>query len=513
MSSFLPRQATRTTHSLLGCNCLIFSRCSTARLLSSSTTIQENEIVLLNYTGKSRSTTAILTKPLSASTLIKTHKGQIKGSDIIGKRVRDIVASSDKERLKFRIHRPTLAQYTDLSPRLVTPIYSQDANLIISLLDLNPTKPSLRQVARSRLNSNALRDMEKLLPKETESDEKLEIFEAGTGHGALTLYLARAIHAANPPAPPTPAFPRGYSRAGQNGITENHFSLDRDEGPLDRKSEEGGTLDEVIVENKPVSLLGRSWRKITTLFYGKPTHSRPASNSQYHGLGELAPAIEALRLRQEQDYARYLSHRRAVIQTLDISPSHSNHARNTICDFRNGIYYPSIDFHVGTIPDYLSGRLATTNGDSFLSHAILDLPRTHVYLDIIAKSLKPDGILITWNPSLTQIIQCVTEVRHQRLPFILEQVLEVGKGAGVGGREWDVRAVLPRDIEKKRREAAAAASLAESANYDGEVKDAAMIANTDKTEQDDEGMEMICRPKVGIRTEGGGFIGVWRRIE
>ncbi len=30
-----------------------------------------------------------------------------------------------------------------------------------------------------------------------ESDLPLEIFEAGTGHGALTLYLARAIHAAN----------------------------------------------------------------------------------------------------------------------------------------------------------------------------------------------------------------------------------------------------------------------------------------------------------------------------
>ena len=34
----------------------------------------------------------------------------------------------------------------------------------------------------------------------TESDPPLEILEAGTGHGALTLYLARAIHAANAPS-------------------------------------------------------------------------------------------------------------------------------------------------------------------------------------------------------------------------------------------------------------------------------------------------------------------------
>lgn len=33
-----------------------------------------------------------------------------------------------------------------------------------------------------------------------ESGPSLEILEAGTGHGALTLHLARAIHAANPPA-------------------------------------------------------------------------------------------------------------------------------------------------------------------------------------------------------------------------------------------------------------------------------------------------------------------------
>ena len=29
----------------------------------------------------------------------------------------------------------------------------------------------------------------------------LEILEAGTGHGGLTLHLSRAIHAANPPLP------------------------------------------------------------------------------------------------------------------------------------------------------------------------------------------------------------------------------------------------------------------------------------------------------------------------
>lgn len=52
-------------------------------------------------------------------------------------------------------------------------MYPSDANLIVSLLDLHPTSQA------------------------QSTDPPLEILEAGTGHGALTLHLARAIHAAN----------------------------------------------------------------------------------------------------------------------------------------------------------------------------------------------------------------------------------------------------------------------------------------------------------------------------
>ena len=82
----------------------------------------ENDIVLLSYTGKNRDTTPLLTKPLSSNTIINLNKTKIKGSDIIGKRVRETVETSDRQRLKLRINRPTLAQYSDLSPRIVTPV-------------------------------------------------------------------------------------------------------------------------------------------------------------------------------------------------------------------------------------------------------------------------------------------------------------------------------------------------------------------------------------------------------
>lgn len=54
-------------------------------------------------------------------------------------------------------------------------MYSADANLIVSLLDIHATPSFDGQ----------------------HDGPSIEILEAGTGHGALTLHLARAIHAAN----------------------------------------------------------------------------------------------------------------------------------------------------------------------------------------------------------------------------------------------------------------------------------------------------------------------------
>jgi len=363
-----------------------------------------------------------------------------------------------------------------------------------------------------------LAEVEKQLPGEPETDDKLEIFEAGTGHGALTLFLARAIHAANPPAPPIPPLRRRSWRA-ETAVAESDATQEREAesvSPAVEKIEV--TKDVVPTEDKPDGAVGKTWEAFLSILKGTSQTKGPEKQEgneenprwtmgrEAQGIREPEPAEEILRLQQEEAYERYLPHRRAIIQTLDISPDHSNHARNSIRNFKGGIYFPSIDFHIGTIPEYLSGRLAASKGSPFFSHAILDLPRTHHYLDIVSQSLRPDGVLITWNPSLTQIIQCVHEVRKQRLPLFLESVLEVGRGAGVGGREWDVRAVLPRDVEKKRKEAEVKAQAHEST--DGESDGEGSVEAPS-----DEGWEMICRPRVGVRVEGGGFIGVWKRMD
>lgn len=367
-----------------------------------------------------RSATPLLSRPLQPGRRIDTHKGSIPHDDIIGKRVRDVLRTAPtkagKPGVEFRLHGVKLEEYVRLTPRLVTPLYPQDAQVIVGLLDLHPEPPRWGQGC--------------------EGEPKLEILEAGTGHGALTLFLSRAIHAANPPYP-------------------HHTTA--------------STTDEEDTESI---------------------------------------AIEA-----------YKSARRALIHTIDISPRYSAHARTIVRNFRHGLYAPNIDFHVGNVSSWTTTTLAARNNTPFLSHAFLDLPGAETHISSVSKALRTDGCLVMFNPSITQIIAAVEEVRGKRLPLELERVVELGVNGGSGGREWDVRAVKPRrkaDFAKTAEEAvdsdaAAAEDSGVEVSRDGEVDRAVTPAVAPAEEEKDE-WKMVCRPKVGDAIVGGGFLGVFRKM-
>jgi hypothetical protein len=197
------------------------------------------------------------------------------------------------------------------------------------------------------------------------------------------------------------------------------------------------------------------------------------------------------------------SSRRAVIHTLDNNTAHSQHARQVVRNFRKGIYFPHIDFHTGTIEDYLSRRLEKATDKPFLDHAILDLPLTHDYFQIVSKAIKPNGTLLAFCPSITQINACALRSKQLNLPLFLEKVLEIGGGIGTGGREWDVRFVKPRS--QLKYEMTEAQAVPEDTIED-------VVVDRGLTEATGGGDEMVCRPKVGLRVAGGGFVGIWRRI-
>ncbi|ORY08701.1 S-adenosyl-L-methionine-dependent methyltransferase [Clohesyomyces aquaticus] len=388
---------------------------------------QEDDFVLLRE-KKNAAHEGYLTK-LKASKVFHSHRGVLPHSDIIGKSPRQIVRSS--KGCEFRVHEPTLDEYTRLTPRIVTPIYPSDANIIVSLFDIHVDTPTT-------VSSNT---------------PPLEILEAGTGHGALTLHLARAIHAANPPLPPPPSYTNGLA-----------------------------------------------------------------------GLEDAAYLGEAISDLQESNLALWKPNRRAIIHTLDISGKHSRHARRTVQGFRRGMYAGDVDFHVGDVSAWIASQMeARKTEDAFLSHVLLDLPNANQHLANIAPALHTDGILSVFNPSITQIASCVETIREHRLPYLLDQVIELGAGCI---RQWDVRVVKPRATLKKvevpriqlEDEDVAGEMPASRTEQDPTEALNGQAARDDElagamTKHEEDQWAMICRPKAGELVVGGGFLGLWRRME
>jgi hypothetical protein len=176
------------------------------------------------------------------------------------------------------------------------------------------------------------------------------------------------------------------------------------------------------------------------------------------------------------------------------------------------MYGGNVDFHVGDVSDWIAEQtLARKTEEPFLSHVFLDLPNANHHLVNVAPVLHVNGILAVFNPSITQIAECVELIREQKLPYLLDQVIELGAGTI---REWDVRAVRPRASLK---EAEAAQNSAEKSTIEAidpvegqAVRDNEMAKSLAQTE---EKWAMICRPKAGQQVIGGGFLGVWRRME
>lgn len=350
--------------------------------------------------------------------------GEIAHDDIIGKRPRDTV---DVRKKVYRLNRPSLEDYIVGIRRVVTPIYPQDANVIVSQLDIHVGPPG----------------------SDHEPETPLEIFEAGTGHGSLTLFLARAIHAANPAAPSLES--EGEGIIGLESDPEAQTSPGPQASP---KAPHPG-----------LARFPESWR----------------------------------------------AQRKAVVHTLDIEPHNSLVARQNVRGFGRGIYAGNVDFYVGKIPEWIEAQQSTRfrQGESdrtFLSHAILDLPACDEYLGTVAEALRVDGKLLVFCPSISQLIACNAAVRKYKLPLMQEKVLELGHGIS-GGRHWDIRSFKPRAIVKAERvdDGELAADVVENVTSED-------LSASSKGASDDAGFEWICRPVAGKRVIGGGFLGMWSKM-
>jgi tRNA (adenine57-N1/adenine58-N1)-methyltransferase len=203
--------------------------------------------------------------------------------------------------------------------------------------------------------------------------------------------------------------------------------------------------------------------------------------------------------------------RRAIVHTLDISSKHSKHAKTIVQGFRQGMYAGNVDFHVGDVSAWIaSQRASRKTEDSFLSHVFLDLPNADHHLANVAPALHVNGTLAVFNPSITQIVECVEKIRENKMPYLLDQVVELGASTI---REWDIRAVKPRATLKLDEQSAT--KIGDEDAIDAvkgrEARDGELAEDLAKQEGDK--WAMICRPKVGHQVVGGGFLGLWRRME
>ncbi|KAJ2559835.1 hypothetical protein EV175_000149 [Coemansia sp. RSA 1933] len=122
---------------------------------------QAGDMVLVRESCKGGKTKMI--GPLDPKQTYSSRLGYVHHEDIIGREPRDRVTCRVKDvltRAQFIVQHPTLDDYVLRCKRKTTPIYPKDASAIVSMLDLSPGDC---------------------------------VLEAGTGNGALTMYLARAV--------------------------------------------------------------------------------------------------------------------------------------------------------------------------------------------------------------------------------------------------------------------------------------------------------------------------------
>ena len=214
--------------------------------------------------------------------------------------------------------------------------------------------------------------------------------------------------------------------------------------------------------------------------------------------------------------------RQAVIHTVDVSRTHSKHAEKTVKGFRQGIYANDIVFHVGDVSQWIDEQVYNRglgpDQKAFLSHIVLDMPSSVQHVEKAASVLRTHGSFLAFNPSITQIISLVKTVKQLNLPLVLDSVLELGSQSG--GREWDVRAVIPRAQRVMAQDSGMEDDASRNAEKTSDDVSVADLAEQHPSDEDNppihdqvQEIEMVCRPRVGHRVAGGGFLGVWRKMK
>lgn len=209
----------------------------------------------------------------------------------------------------------------------------------------------------------------------------------------------------------------------------------------------------------------------------------------------------------EQTWTAWKQSRRAILHSVEINEKTSAHAQKLIKGFRQGLYFPHIDFGVSDVASWVSAQ----QRKQFLSYVILDMPGVHDVIERVVPAMKDDAVLMIFVPSITQIGDCVRIIKDRKLSLDMMQVTELGEGLS-NGRLWDVRLVQKRAQQKRARPGNLRAHLMGIGNAD--VNSESLVLDRIEPTAEAEAEEppvMVCRPKPGEMTMGCCYIGMWKK--
>lgn len=161
--------------------------------------------------------------------------------------------------------------------------------------------------------------------------------------------------------------------------------------------------------------------------------------------------------------------RGAVLHSVDRNKTHQENGERNVANYKRGRFLGDVEFSIAELPL----EWVQNFKESLTLHGVfLDLPDPHLYLQDLAPVLALEGTLVVFCPSITQLLKCKQTLSEKKVYLTLIRALELPPGNGGGTREWDVSSAVTKAT--------------------GERVD-------------------VCRPKVGERVVGGGFIGVFKR--
>ncbi|QDS72394.1 hypothetical protein FKW77_008683 [Venturia effusa] len=418
--------------------------CNPRRWASQGKVFREGDLVIVKSAGRSEDDGWLI--KLKEAQKIESNKGFVRHQEIIGLSNGTLIRSHVGA--QFRVFEPSLAEYVTLSRRLVTPIYPNDANSIVNLLDLHPPE-----------HKDPIYD-----------NDPLQILEVGTGNGSLTLYIAKAIHA--------------YNEEARREGADSETSLE-----VDRRKAILHTTDVVQKHSQHAETIVKGFR-----------HGLYASNVDFHvgSMEDFFKNIVTKTSKTTEDPSSTSTLSNSPQETPPTPPSTPEAPSSPLTTTYSPLQPITPPFLSHIIIDTPSSYKQIELGTKYL----LPGGKIIIFNPSVTQIGECTELIKRLNLPLDQ--ETVLELGPNISGGRTWDVRAITP-------RLDVRWAEQARLEKAKRRLAENTDASQS-EQDALSSVEAVEEEAAKKAVEDQKFVMVCRPKVGKMIVGGGFVGVWRKL-